>query len=64
MSEYYYELTIKPEDNYELFLDLLTSLTNQAIEELDGTLIARSEEDLSDVQFGIEKFALSLTNYL
>lgn len=60
MSEYYYELTIKPEDNYELFLDLLTSLTNQAIEELDGTLIARSEEDLSDVQFGIEKFAQAL----
>ena len=60
MSDNYYELTIKPEKNYELFLDLLSSLTNQAIEELDGTLIARSEEDLSDVEAGILKFAQAL----
>lgn len=60
MSEYYYELTIKPEKNYELFLDLLSSLTNQAIEELDGTLIARSEDDLADVEVGIQKFAQAL----
>ncbi|UTJ07091.1 50S ribosomal protein L11 methyltransferase [Arcobacter roscoffensis] len=60
MSDNYYELTIKPEKNYELFLDLLSSLTNDAIEELDGTLIARSEEDLSDVEEGILKFAQAL----
>lgn len=61
MSEYYYELIIKPSNNYELFLDLLTSLTSDAIEETeDGSLIARSEEDLSDVEFGIQKFAEAL----
>ncbi|MGA1931937.1 50S ribosomal protein L11 methyltransferase [Arcobacter sp. YIC-464] len=60
MSDNYYELTIKPEKNYELFLDLLSSLTNEAIEELDGTLIARSENDLSDVELGILKFAEAL----
>lgn len=61
MSEYYFELTIKPHGNYELFLDLLSNLTNEAIEEFDGEiLIARSEIDLSDVEFGIKSFANKL----
>lgn len=60
MSEYYFELTIKPNQNYGLFLELLSSLTNQAIEETDGILIARSEEDLSNVEFGILEFAKAL----
>ena len=60
MSEYYFELTIKPHTYYELFLDLLSSLTNDAIEEADGILIARSESDLSDVEFGVLEFAKAL----
>ncbi|AXX91514.1 50S ribosomal protein L11 methyltransferase [Malaciobacter molluscorum LMG 25693] len=60
MSEYYYELTIKPKSHYEQFLDLLEVLTNNAIEELDGTLIARSEDDLTNVEFGINEFAKRL----
>lgn len=60
MTEYYYELTIKPNEEYETFVDLLTSLTNEAIEELNNTVIARSEEDLSDVEFGIKEFAKAL----
>ncbi len=60
MSEYYYELTIKPSSQYELFLDLLSSLVDDAIEELDDTLIIRSEDDLSDVQFGVESYAKAL----
>ena len=57
MTEYYYELTIKPKEEYDTFVDLVTTLTNDAIEELDDTIIARSENDLSDVEFGINKFA-------
>ena len=60
MTEYYFELTIKPSQNYELFLDLLTTLTSQAIEEDNGVLISRSEEDLSNVEFGILQFAQAL----
>jgi ribosomal protein L11 methyltransferase len=60
LSEYYFELTIKPTSNYELFLDLLSTLTEDAIEENDGFLIARSEEDLSDIEFGILEFAKAL----
>ncbi|MCP4969804.1 MAG: 50S ribosomal protein L11 methyltransferase [Arcobacter sp.] len=60
MPEYYYELIIKPEDHYEAFVDLLSSLTSEAIEETDNSIIARSEEDLSDVQFGINQFSKAL----
>lgn len=60
LSEHYFELTIKPNEHYELFLDLLTSLTNEAIEEANGVLISRSTEDLSDVEFGILEFARAL----
>lgn len=57
MSEYYYELVIKPENHFETFADLLVTLTNNAIEETQDTIIARSEEDLSDVEFGVKQFA-------
>lgn len=57
MSEYYYELIIKPSTQYETFVDLLSSLTNEAVEEFEDTIIARSEEDLSDIEFGIQEFA-------
>lgn len=61
MSEYYFELTINPNKNHELFLELLTSLTNNnAIEEIDGSFIARSEDDLSDVEEGIVAFSKAL----
>ena len=60
MSEYYYELIIKPTQHYNTFVDLLSSLTNNAIEETDDSIIARSEEDLNDVEFGINEFAKAL----
>ena len=60
MSKYYFELTLKPKNNYEQFLDLLNSLTTDAIEEDNGVLIIRSEEELDDLKFGIEQFAKAL----
>uniref|UniRef100_UPI0040480177 50S ribosomal protein L11 methyltransferase n=1 Tax=Aliarcobacter sp. TaxID=2321116 RepID=UPI0040480177 len=60
MSKYYFELTLKPKNNYEQFLDLLNSLTSDAIEEDNGVLIIRSEEELDDLKFGIEQFAKAL----
>ena len=60
MLEYYYELKVKPKNEYDVFVDLIDSLTNEAIEEDEGTLILRSEEDLSDVEFGIQAFAKQL----
>ena len=60
MSKYYYELTLKPDANYELFLDLINAIADDAIEELDGALIVRSESELDDLIFGIEEFIKAL----
>ena len=57
MSDYYYELIIKPSKDYEIFLDLLGSLVNDAIEQSDDSIIARSEDDLSDIEYGINQFS-------
>ena len=62
MEKYYYELLIKPDLYYELFLDLASNLTNDAIEELDETIIIRSEDTLDDVESGIKAFAQELSN--
>lgn len=61
MNKYYYELTVKPNLYYELFLDLASSLTNDALEELDETIIIRSEDTLDDVESGIKEFAKELS---
>ena len=62
MDKYYYELTIKPNLYYELFLDLASSLTNDALEELEETIIIRSEDTLDDVESGVLEFAKELSN--
>ena len=61
MNKYYYELTIKPNLYYELFLDLVSSLTQEAIEELDDTIIIRSEEELDNIESGMKSFAKELS---
>lgn len=62
MKTYYYELTIKPNLYFELFLDLASSLSEDAIEELDDTIIIRSEDDeLDNIQEGMEAFAKELS---
>jgi len=62
MNEYYYELIVKPEVYYELFLELISSIVNDAIEELNGSIIIRSENKLDDVKEGVEAFKQELTN--
>lgn len=61
MEKYYYELIIQPSLYYELFLDLVSSLTQDAIEECDETIIIRSEETLEDIEAGIIAFAKELS---
>ena len=61
MQKYYYELTIKPNSYYELFLDLVSSLTEDGLEELDETIIIRSEDELDNIQEGVEAFAKELS---
>ncbi len=61
MNKFYNELIIKPESYYELFLDLAVSLVDEAIEELDGAIIIRSEDSLDDVKSGIQAFNSELS---
>lgn len=61
MQKYYYELTIKPSLYYELFLDLVSSLSGEAIEELDETIIVRSEDELDNIKQGVEAFTKELS---
>lgn len=60
MVEHYYELQITPESQYELFLDLMSTLTQEALEENNGTIIARSETGLEEIEFGVVEFAKHL----
>ena len=65
MDKYYYELTITPLSYYELYLDLVSSLVSEAIEELDNSIIIRSEDDdLQIVQDGIVAFTQELNKAL
>lgn len=62
MNKYYYELIIIPTSHYKSFLDLTISLVDEAIEELNGTIIIRSENDLVDIETGILAFAKRLND--
>lgn len=62
MEKTYNELHITPSSSvYPLFLDFIMSLSDEAIEENEGTIILRSEEDLEMLRFGVEAFAKELT---
>ena len=61
LKKYYYELVIKPNLYYELFLDLVDSLTSDAIEELNETIILRSQEELDEIEKGMIAFAKELS---
>lgn len=64
MKETYNELQITPSDEYERFVDFILTLSVEAIEELNGTIIVRSEEDLETVEFGVKAFSEGLSRAL
>ncbi|HIP12124.1 MAG TPA: 50S ribosomal protein L11 methyltransferase [Arcobacter sp.] len=60
MDKFYYELTVTPNNHYDLYLDLVSSLTTEAIEELTNSIIVRSEEDISDIKDGIDLYTKAI----
>lgn len=64
MKETYNELHITPTGEYNRFADFILTLTNEAIEECDGVIIVRSEENLDAIDFGVKIFAESLSSSL
>ncbi|QIR75379.1 50S ribosomal protein L11 methyltransferase [Sulfurospirillum diekertiae] len=64
MEKTYNELQITPSSEYPLFLDFIMSLSDEAIEEKESTIILRSEDNLEMVLFGTETFAKELSSVL
>ena len=64
MQKTYHELHITPSSDYPLFVDVILSLSDEAIEEDGQTIILRSEENLDMVRFGVETFAQNLSEAL
>ena len=64
MKKTYNELQITPDYGYSYFVDFILSLSDEAIEEVNHTIILRSEENLEMVLFGVEEFAKKLSNAL
>ena len=60
MVEHYYELQIKPQSQYELFLDLISALTDEAVEVSSGCITLRSEDNLEEIEFGVMEFSKQL----
>jgi len=61
MKQTYTELRITPQAYYALFVELINSLSDEAIEEEGTTIILRSEESLEMLRFGVETFANELS---
>ena len=62
MDKFYYELKVTPNSHYELYLDLVSSLTYEAVEELNDSIIVRCESSLEDIKDGIELFTHGLND--
>ena len=60
MDEFYYELCLAPDSKLSLFSELLFELTQNAIEEKDGTIIIRDTDPLDDILWASEQFAQKL----
>jgi len=58
----YNELQITPFGEYDRFVDFILSLTGEAIEERDGIIIVRSEDELDAIEYGVKIFASSLSS--
>jgi len=64
LKEFYYELTITPSSNFDMYLDVVSSICDDALEELDNSIIVRSEEPLDTIKEGIEFFTSQLKETL
>ena len=60
MNEHYFELVVDPKGEVELFSSILLELTSNAIEEKDGLIIIRSEDELYDISWAVDEFASKL----
>ncbi|BDY13472.1 50S ribosomal protein L11 methyltransferase [Hydrogenimonas cancrithermarum] len=64
MKDTYSELTVRPSNHLELFLDFLQTLFPETIEITEDALILRSEEPLEEIAWGAKAFAEALSENL
>ncbi len=64
MKEFYYELSIAPSKYLELYLDLILSLSHEALEEFEDKIILRSQEPFEHIITGVELFTSQLNEKL
>ena len=60
MNEFYFELTITPENNLEIFSSFLLEVTQEALEEKKGSLIVRSSEPLETIEWATKQLSAKL----
>jgi ribosomal protein L11 methyltransferase len=60
LKEFYYELLVTPNNYYNLYLDLILSITCEALQESEGTIIIRSEKPLDIIEEAIVVFTKEL----
>lgn len=61
MEQTYNELYISTDSNYSDFIDFIFTLGFEAVEERDGKIIVRSEDDLEMLVFALESFSQKLS---
>lgn len=62
MNEFYFELTVTPpKELQEIFSSFLLEVTQNAIEEDNGSLIVRSSEPLDDIEWAVQQLSLKLS---
>jgi len=60
----YYELVVTPASQYNLILDFILQLPIDAVEELENSVVIRSEEPLEDIEWAIDDFVSKLSAHL
>ncbi len=64
MQKEYYELQIIPDTHIDIFTDFVFDCSIEAVELKDNTIIVRSEDDLSELRWGVEELAKKLSKTL
>ncbi len=64
MDKTYNELFVTPDVYHSYFIDFIFDLGYEAIEEKDGNIILRSEDDLEIVEFALQKYSTELSKIL
>ena len=64
MKDKFYELSIKTSEFYDEILELVFSFGTTCLEELDNEIILRDEDDLSQIEWGVNEYAKRLSTAL